>query len=403
MTDILHPHRIARARCGQRGGSAASRGLDVVVVVPAARFDHSVPLPDLLVALRAYEEWAAACTPVTSRGRAERRRLMGRDPFAFLRGSYFRWAQRWARSAGPLAGAVPVLAVGDAHVENFGTWRDAEGRLAWGVNDLDEADVLPWPADLVRLLASALLAARTARLAITPDAAAAAVLEGYAGALAAGGDPVLLGGGRHDLVLGSALDGSKFWRKIAALPPAADVPPGIAGALRAALPDRTRDVRLVARRAGMGSRDHLRFVALGTWNGGPVAREAKALTPPATAWLRGDAPDADAAGTAGARLAPRIRHAPDPTLRFTRGWVLRRLAPDGRRVDLADLPTARGEKRLLRAMGREIANVHLGSADAAELLADLARRPEGWLLAAARGMAHAVRDDFATFAARKVR
>ncbi len=181
------------------------------------------------------------------------------------------------------------------------------------------------------------------------------------------------------------------------------MPPGIAGALRAALPDRTRDVRLVSRRAGMGSRDHLRVVAVGTWNGGPVAREAKALSPPATAWLRGDPPDADAAGVGSARLAGRIRHAPDPTLRFTRGWVLRRLAPDCRRIDLADLPAARKEKRLLTAMGREIGNVHVGSVDGTALLADLGTRPDGWLLAAARGMVHVVRADFATFAAGRPR
>ncbi len=374
-----------------------------VVAAGCARDDQLVPLPDVLAATRSYEEWALACTPMTSAGRSERHRLMAKDPFAFLRGSYYRWAQSWERAAGPLADATPVLAVGDAHVENFGTWRDAEGRLAWGVNDLDEADDLPWPADLVRLLASALLAVRTERLAIAPDAAAAAVLAGYTGALRAGGEPVLLGGD-HDLALGrTAPDGPKFWRKAAALRPAADVPPGIAGALRAALPDRTRDVRLVARVAGMGSRDHLRFVALGTWNGGPVAREAKALSPPATAWLRGDAPDAAVAGAAGARLAARIRHAPDPTLRFTRGWVLRRLAPDCRRVELADLPAARKEKRLLHAMGREIGNVHVGSVEGAALLHELAGQPDGWLLAAARGMVHAVRADFASFAAGKLR
>ena len=28
--------------------------------------------------------------------------------------------------------------------ENFGTWRDADGRLVWGVNDFDEAAVMPW-------------------------------------------------------------------------------------------------------------------------------------------------------------------------------------------------------------------------------------------------------------------
>jgi uncharacterized protein (DUF2252 family) len=50
-----------------------------------------------------------------------------------------------------LADAPQVLAVGDLYTENFGTWRDAEGRLVWGVNDLDEAHPLPYTNDLVRL------------------------------------------------------------------------------------------------------------------------------------------------------------------------------------------------------------------------------------------------------------
>ena len=28
--------------------------------------------------------------------------------------------------------APQVLSVGDLHLENFGTWRDADGRLVWG-------------------------------------------------------------------------------------------------------------------------------------------------------------------------------------------------------------------------------------------------------------------------------
>ncbi len=54
--------------------------------------------------------------------------------------------------------APQVLAVGDMHLENFGTWRDADGRLVWGVNDFDEAAVMPYPLDLVRLAASIRLA-----------------------------------------------------------------------------------------------------------------------------------------------------------------------------------------------------------------------------------------------------
>jgi len=129
-----------------------------------------------------------------------------------------------------------------------------------------------------------------------------------------------------------------------------------------------------------------------------VAREAKALSPPATRWLRGGTPDVDAAGAGGRELSGRIRRAPDPTLRYARGWVLRRLAPDCRRIELADLPAVRKEKRLLRAMGRELAGVHIGSVAAAGLQADLEARPDGWLLDAARHMVHTVRADFAGFA-----
>ena len=39
--------------------------------------------------------------------------------------------------------APKVLAVGDIHIENYGSWRDAEGRVVWGVNDFDEAAKCP--------------------------------------------------------------------------------------------------------------------------------------------------------------------------------------------------------------------------------------------------------------------
>jgi len=54
-----------------------------------------------------------------------------------------------------LDGAPTVLAIGDVHLENFGTWRDVESRLVWGVNDVDEACRLPYTQDLVQLATSA--------------------------------------------------------------------------------------------------------------------------------------------------------------------------------------------------------------------------------------------------------
>ncbi len=83
---------------------------------------------------------------------------MRTGPFPFLRATYYRWAQIWADVCPEAAAAPGVLAVGDLHVENFGTWRDIEGRLIWGINDFDEAWRMPYTNDLVRLATSALLA-----------------------------------------------------------------------------------------------------------------------------------------------------------------------------------------------------------------------------------------------------
>jgi uncharacterized protein (DUF2252 family) len=56
--------------------------------------------------------------------------------FTFFRGTFYRWAGLWEtkrkelRQKGVLIpGAPEILCVGDLHVENFGTWRDTEGRL----------------------------------------------------------------------------------------------------------------------------------------------------------------------------------------------------------------------------------------------------------------------------------
>ena len=63
-----------------------------------------------------------------------------------------RVAQVWPKVCPELAKGPQLLAVGDLHVENFGTWRDAEARVVWGINDVDEAHVAAWPNDLVRLI-----------------------------------------------------------------------------------------------------------------------------------------------------------------------------------------------------------------------------------------------------------
>jgi uncharacterized protein (DUF2252 family) len=66
-----------------------------------------------------------------------------------------------------------VLAVGDLHVENFGTGRAIEGRLVWGISDFDEAATQAHTNDPVRLATIAFLAGEEKILAIGPRAARA--------------------------------------------------------------------------------------------------------------------------------------------------------------------------------------------------------------------------------------
>src|SRR2546429_5410404 len=115
--------------------------------------------------------------------------------FPFLRATFYRWAARWRALVGDVAAAPAVLAVGGLHVENFGTWRDAEGRLIWGINDFDEAWRLPYTNDLIRLAASALLAQMTCE----PKEGIETILQGYRACVEARGKPFALAEHHHAL------------------------------------------------------------------------------------------------------------------------------------------------------------------------------------------------------------
>ena len=82
----------------------------------------------------AYERWLAGSLAgeVVAADLKAKHRKMRKSPFAFLRATYWRWAET-VLSICPELGAAPgVLAIGDIHLENFGTWRDVEGRLVVG-------------------------------------------------------------------------------------------------------------------------------------------------------------------------------------------------------------------------------------------------------------------------------
>ena len=114
----------------------------------------------IVAANREYELWLAAKLRggVVERDLDRKHTKMSESAFSFLRATYWRWAEKILEVCPDLATAPPVLGVGDIHLENFGTWRDQEGRVVWGVNDYDEAAEMPYLLDVVRLATSAMLA-----------------------------------------------------------------------------------------------------------------------------------------------------------------------------------------------------------------------------------------------------
>jgi len=121
-----------------------------------------------------------------------------------------------------------------------------------------------------------------------------------------------------------------------------------AKALDGAMPGRKLRYRMVHRLAGLGSPGRQRFVALAEWNGGQIAREAKALFPSACVWF-GEGKDDRSRYD---RIVKQAVRCPDPFLDLRKGWIVRRLAPDCSRVELTMLPKGHDEYKLLEAMGR---------------------------------------------------
>ena len=308
---------------------------------------------DIREATRSFEHWLARQVPLVRADLELKHQLMSEDVFSFLRATFYRWAQLWPDTCPELGHAPAVLAVGDLHEENFGTWRDAEGRLIWGVNDFDEVVTLPYTQDLVRLATSALLAVEESRLTLSARRGCESILEGYTESLRTGGGAAVLAERYRwlrDLAVARLKDQRPFWDHLRSLRTVSGrVDERVRRLLAAALPARGLDVRLVHRQAGAGSLGRLRVVALANWRGGMIAREAKPLTASAWLWARKARP----AGPRYAELIGRAVRVPDPFLTVQGQWLVRRLAPDCSRVELASLPRGQDESRLLWMMGWE--------------------------------------------------
>src|SRR6202021_3405946 len=150
-----------------------------------------------------------------------------------------------------------VVGVGDLHVESFGTWRDREGRLCWGVDDFDDAYPLPYTNDLVRLAASIRMVTDSEDLTIGFRDGCDAVLEGYLESLKGGGCPFVLAEHEKNLEklgIEAIKPPQDFWKTLESEPavPAIEVPREARAALARGLPPKMA-YKISRRQAGMGS------------------------------------------------------------------------------------------------------------------------------------------------------
>jgi hypothetical protein len=340
-----------------------------------------------------YELWLHKRVDVVEPDLQQKHKEMAGSLFAFLRATFYRWASLWPEVCPDLIDAPRLLGVGDLHVENFGTWRDTEGRLVWGVNDFDEVARMPYAVDLTRLVTSAIIAKEENGLAIDGGVAATAVLEGYSESLEAGGNPFILEESHpalREMALGAEREPIHFWSKLVKAA-AATTPKGIQRLLERSLPDGSESIAFSHRIAGIGSLGRPRYVATAHCNGGFVAREAKAWLPSAWGWANGRPKER----AYSVRLLKRAVRQPDPYYAVKEGWIVRRIGPHCGRIELTEIPKQRDERHLLKAMGYEIANLHLATSDQrTNVLRDLAKRKKDWLLEAAKATANATERDW---------
>ena len=375
-----------------------------------------------------YETWLRSVTSVDEPELKTKHNKMACSEFMFLRATFYRWAHSFSKHCPELCTALKVLGVGDLHIENFGTWRDAEGRLSWGVNDFDEACYLPYTNDLVRLATSAFFALEDASnpLRLNFKDGCQAILDGYIKGLEEPKPFVLAEdhGWLRNIVIRKLVDDDssdkdgkhkddvfkKFHKKYRDLAKI-EAPSDARAALDACFPQPTPDYHIGHREAGLGSLGRQRFTAVADdWQGGIIVREAKALAPSAWLWAN-QSEDASYSSALSAKsiyyptiLDNAVRSA-DPWLKTVDTWAVRRLGPDAFKVELKHLKLEASKeeeltKKLLQSMGKEIANVHSRSSgqsnDVLKHVKELSSNDTsgGWLFDNSKTMAEQTKEDF---------
>jgi hypothetical protein len=377
-----------------------------------------------------YENWLRSVTNINAVELNTKHNKMTCSEFAFLRATFYRWAHSFPKHCPELCKGLKVLGVGDLHIENFGTWRDAEGRLSWGVNDFDEACYLPYTNDLVRLATSAYFALTDASnpLSLNFKDACQAIQEGYLKGLETP-TPFILAedhGWLRNIVIRKLVNNDssdkegkgkddvfkKFHKKYTGLDEVQGaVPSDARGALNACFPQPTPDYYIGHREAGLGSLGRQRLTAVASdWQGGIIVREAKALTPSAWLWANQEQDESYASALSERSIyypaiVNKAGRSADPWLKIVDSWVVRRLGPDAFKVEIEDLELEASKeeeltRKLLEAMGKEIANVHSPSSDPSnDVLAHVRELSTNhtsseWLFDSAKIMVERTKEDF---------
>jgi hypothetical protein len=243
---------------------------------------------------------------------------------------------------------------------------------------------------------------------VTADTVCAFIHEGYRIGLQKA-EPILVPADANtplSKLLRNTQEGrEQFWRK--KLNPeqspevdGADLPKGLEDMFRASFRTRARpSFRKQKSPGGLGSLGRRRFTAVeATRKGVYDGREAKALVPSALYWLRGQ----DRMASQTATLLQHAIRIPDPYYQVHDRWLIRQFAPDIAKIEM---PARPDDKRialapaLLRLMGRETANIHLGSFSQKYLEQRLNEldRDERWLVTATSRMTASTRADHAAW------
>jgi hypothetical protein len=264
---------------------------------------------------------------------------------------------------------------------------------------------MPFTIDLVRLATSIILAAELLESPMPIDEITQSLMGGYEEGLQAAGAPIFVEERDYltAIVKAAKVSQEEFWaRKLKAsenpvISPKG-LPRGLEDVFRVAFSRGAKPAyRRQRRPSGLGSLGRRRYTAVVTHDGDQhEAREAKALVPSAVYWLemRPTAP------LLSATLLQRAVRSPDPRLQVHDRWMVRDLAPDTIKLELAAFCRTSGpplSSALIRGMGFESANIHLGSKSPSDLQTALKRlsRELGrdWLGTAVERMERATRED----------